>query len=96
MNILVGLEAIKFGLGWSDEQLYDSFIFDMKVRYALCLYDLDEGHFELHTLYNFRKALVEHEKKSGENLIAMCFEKITDTQLEKLQIKTGLQRTDST
>ncbi len=52
VNILVGLEAIKSGLGWSDEQLYDSFIFDMKVRYALGLYELGEGHFELRTLYN--------------------------------------------
>ena len=47
VNILVGFEAIKSGFGWSDEELYDHFLFDLQVRYALGLHDFDEGNFEV-------------------------------------------------
>ncbi len=29
VNILFGFEAIKSGFGWSDEELYDHFLFDL-------------------------------------------------------------------
>ena len=35
VNVLVGLEALKAGFGWSDEEMYDAFCFDLQVRYAL-------------------------------------------------------------
>ena len=34
-NVLVGLEALKAGFGWSDEGIHDAFVFDVQVRYAL-------------------------------------------------------------
>ena len=35
VNVLVGLEAIKAGLGWSNEELYEAFLYNLQVRYAL-------------------------------------------------------------
>ena len=35
INVLLGLETLKAGYGWSDEELYDHFNFDLQVRYAL-------------------------------------------------------------
>ena len=32
VNVLVGLEALKAGFGWSDEELHDAFLFDVQVR----------------------------------------------------------------
>lgn len=96
INILVGFETLKAGFGLSDERLYDHFMFDLKFRYALGLRDFDEGHFELRTIYNFRAALVAYEKEHGVNLIGRASEKITDEHLRRFQIKTGLQRMDST
>ena len=55
VNVLVGLEALKANFGWSDEELYDHFVFDVQVRYALGYRDLKEGEFDLRTLYNFRR-----------------------------------------
>jgi len=96
VNILVGFETLKSGFGLSDEELYDHFLFDLKFRYALGLHNFDEGHFELRTIYNFRAALSEYEDKHKINLVRKATEKITDKQIEKFQIKTGLQRMDST
>src|SRR3990172_9182163 len=67
INVLVGLEALKSGFNWSDEEMYDSFYFDLQVRFALGYRNLGEGQFDLRTVYNFRHRLSEHMQKSGEN-----------------------------
>ena len=35
VNILFGFEAINSGFGWSDEELYEHFLFDIQVRYGI-------------------------------------------------------------
>jgi len=96
VNVMVGLEALKSGYGWSDEELYDHFLFDVQVRYALGYRDLQEGNFELRTLYNFRQRLSEHCQQTGENLLERALEAITDQQVVAFKVRTGLQRMDST
>lgn len=96
INLLVGFETLKSGFGISDEKLYNHFLFDLQFRYALGLHDFDEGHFELRTVYNFRAALAAYEAEYGVNLIRKASEQITDEQLEQFQVKSGLQRMDST
>lgn len=96
VNVLVGLETLKNGFGWSDEELYDHFCYDLQVRYALGYRDLSEGHFELRTLYNFRERVTKHMQETGENLIEKAFEHVTDEQIEAYQLKTDQQRMDST
>jgi hypothetical protein len=96
VNVLVGLETLKAGFGWSDEELYDHFTYDLQVRYALGLHELGEGDFELRTLYNFRQRLSHYHQAHGTNLLAQAFADITDQQLLALQIDTRQQRMDST
>lgn len=96
VNILVGFETIKSGFGWSDEELYNHFLFDLQVRYALGLHDFDEAYFDLRTIYHFRALLCDYEREHNINLIQRTTEKITDKQIEKFKLKTGLQRMDST
>jgi hypothetical protein len=67
----------------------------VQVRYALGLHSLDEGHFELRTIYNFRKRLVQHMQAEGENLVEVCFEQVTDEQMMAYAVKSGVQRVDS-
>src|SRR6266545_4496063 len=50
VNVLVGLEALKSGCGWSDEELYEAFLYNLQVRYALGYDRLGEGEFDLRTL----------------------------------------------
>ena len=37
VNVLVGLEYLKAGNGWTDEEMYDNYCYDMQLRYALGL-----------------------------------------------------------
>ena len=53
VNVLVSLDTLKAGYGWSDEELYDHFLYDLQVRYAVGYENLAEGDFELRTLYSF-------------------------------------------
>ena len=95
VNVLVGLEILKDGNGWTDAEMYEHFSYNVQVRYALGLESLDEGHFELRTTYNFRKRLVQHMQETGENLLEVCFEQITDEQMAAYAVKSGVQRVDS-
>lgn len=96
VNILVGLEIIKQGKGWSDEELYEHFLLDLQVRYAVGCDNLGEGDFDLRTLYYFRSRLSKHALETGENLFKVIFNEVTDGQIEKLGVKTDMQRMDST
>jgi len=96
VNVLVGLEALKAGFGWSDEELHDAFLFDVQVRYALGYHQLGEGEFDVRTITNFRKRVMDHLEETGENLIEKAFEQVTDEQVKAYQLKTGKLRMDST
>jgi hypothetical protein len=96
VNVLVGLETLKAGFGWSDEELYDHFLFDLQVRYALGYHTFAEGGFELRSLYNFRRRLSQYNVEHGVNLLDGCFEAITDQQVIAFHVNTSQQRMDST
>ena len=96
INVMIGLDTLKSGFGWSDAEMYDHFCYDVQVRYALGYRDLGEGHFELRTVYNFRARVTDHMQKTGENLIEKAFEQVTDEQIAAYELKTGKQRMDST
>lgn len=96
INVLVGLEVLKSGHGWSDEEMYNHFCYDIQVRYALGYRDLSEGHFELRTVYNFRQRVARHMQESGESLFEKVFEQITDEQIAAFELKTTKLRMDST
>jgi hypothetical protein len=96
VNVLVSLDTLKAGYGWSDEELYDHFLYDMQVRYAIGYDSLGEGECELRTLYNFRRRLSQYNVGHGTNLLEMAFADITDQQITALAVRTGQQRMDST
>jgi hypothetical protein len=96
VNVLVGLEALKSGFGWSDEELYENYCYNLQVRYALGYDRLGDGDFEIRTLYYFRERLSRYNAEKGINLLEQAFEHITDAQITSLKVRTGMQRMDST
>ena len=96
VNVLVGLEILKSGMGWSDAELYDAFLFDMQVRYALGYESLNDGYFSIRSLYHFRERLTSYNQEHGINLLDVAFEAITDDQVKRLEIRTKTLRMDST
>jgi len=96
VNVLLGLEALKAGNGWSDAELYENYCFDVQVRYALGYDRLGDGDFEIRTLYYFRERLSRYNILHGTNLLEKAFDQITDEQIMSLKVRTGMQRMDST
>jgi hypothetical protein len=96
INLLVGLEILKAGRGWSDEEMYEHFLFDIQVRYALGYTDLGDGEFAIRSLYYFRERLSKYYLKTEINLLDSAFTDVTDAQIIKLAIRTKMQRMDST
>jgi hypothetical protein len=96
VNVLLGLEILKAGMGWTDEELYDHFLYDLQVRYAVGYEQLGEGYFAIRTLYDFRRRLGEYMQANGQNLVEAAFEQVTDEQVEAFQVRTSQLRTDST
>lgn len=96
VNVMVGLEVLKAGFGWSDEELFENFCFNLQVRYALGYDRLGDGDFAIRTLYYFRERLSKYNIEKGINLLEQAFEQITDAQIMDLQVRTGIQRMDST
>jgi len=96
VNVLVGLEFLKAANGWTDEEMYNEFCYNVQVRYALGDRHLGDGYFDLRTLYYFRERLARHMQETGENLLEQAFEQVTDEQLRAFSLKTGKQRMDST
>ena len=96
VNVRVGLGFLKAANGWTDEEMYNEFCYNVQVRYALGYRHLGEGYFDLRTLYYFRERLARHMQETGENLLEQAFEQVTDEQLRAFSLKTGKQRMDST
>jgi len=96
VNVLVGLEGLKAGFGWSDQELYENYCYNLQVRYALGYDRLGDGDFEIRSLYYFRERLSRYNAEKGINLLEKAFEAITDAQIVALKVRTGMQRMDST
>lgn len=95
VNVLLGLEVLKAAFGWSDEEMYDHFNYDVQVRFAVGLQRLGECEFDLRTIYNFRQRLSSYNQEHGTNLLVTVFRQITDEHLEAFKLQTGQQRMDS-
>ena len=96
VNVLVGMDTLKAGFGWSDKELYDHVCFDLQVRHALALDGLGSDLLDIRTIYNFRKRVREYAEKTDINLMSQVFDQVTDEQLAAVGVQTAWQRMDST
>lgn len=96
INQLVSLEILKSGYNWSDEELFDHLNFDLQVRYALGVRDLEAEICTPRTVYNFRRRVSHHMRTTGKNLFEAAFAQVTDEQCQALALDTQRQRMDST
>ena len=76
--------------------MYDHFLYDLQVRYAVGYHKLGVGEFELGSVYNFRPRLSRYNQEQGVNVLEQVFEDNSDQQIQTLEVCTGQQRMDST
>lgn len=96
VNILVSLEILKEMFSLTDEQLLDRYHFDLSLRRALGLTDINEHILASRTFYYFRSSVANYSIEHDFDFYTELFNTFRDDIITELGIKTGLQRTDST
>ena len=95
VSVLVGMLALKEGFGWSDSQLYEQCRFNILVRSALGLFNLNDLVPTESTYYLFRKRIHQYDRENGENLLQSTFETITRQQVKEFDVNGRSIRMDS-
>lgn len=96
VNLLVSLLILKQQNQLSDEEVIGSLYFDYRFQYALGLEsETNRERLCINTLSNFRCRLVEHELKTGENLLQQEMESLADKMAEFLSLNKEMARMDS-
>jgi hypothetical protein len=95
VNSLVASIILMYHNNWTTEALFDRIDFDLLTRTALGLDTLEETPFCPATFFNFQNRLLSYFVTTGQNLIEVVFDSLTQEQLKTLKIKTDIQRSDS-
>ncbi len=95
VNSLVSAIILMTHHGWSINELFRQIDFNILVRAALGLDDIDEMPFCQATYFNFQNRLLSYKDQTGIDLIERVFDSLTAMQLKNLKVKTDIQRTDS-
>jgi len=86
VRVLVAMMILKEGQGLSDAQLFEQVRFNLLVRSALGLLNIDESPPAESTYYKLRQRIVDWEKSTGENLLDKVFSQITKSQAFDFQV----------
>ncbi len=95
ISVLVGMMCLKEGFGWSDSQLFEQCRFNLLVRSALGLFNLNDPVPTESTYYLFRKRIHEHARHRGEDLLQQSFASITHQQVKEYNVNGRRIRMDS-
>lgn len=95
IRILVGMMILKEGKGWSDEQLFESCRFNLKVMMALGLTNIDEDVPVESTYYEFRRALSNYISYNDRDLLKESLRKVTLYQIVSHGVSGEKIRMDS-
>ncbi|MFW5657708.1 MAG: transposase [Bacteroidota bacterium] len=92
---LVGMMILKEAFVWSDSQLFEHCRFNLLVRSALGLFNMDDQIPADSTYYLFRKRIHEYMRENNEDLLQKVFEKITREQVQEFDVNGKNIRMDS-
>ena len=95
VSLLVGMMVIKEAFGWSDSQLFEQCNFNLLVRSALGLFNLNDALPAECTYYLLRKRMYEHHSQTGEDLMELTFKQITRGQVQEFDVNGHNIRMDS-
>ena len=95
ISLLVGMMILKEAFGWSDSQLFEQCRFNLLVRSALGLFNLNDTLPAESTYYLLRKRMYEYQNKTGEDLMEKTFKRITSGQVQEFDVNGRSIRMDS-
>jgi hypothetical protein len=95
IRLTVGMMILKEARGWSDEQLFEESRYNLLVRSALGIFNMDDAIVAESTYYLLRKRVVDWEKEHKENLIEKVFSQVTKSQAIEFDVNGKKIRMDS-
>lgn len=95
IRTLVGMMILKESFVWSDSQLFEHCRFNLLVRSALGLFNMNDPLPVESTYYLLRKRIYDHQKQTGEDLMGKAFAQITSEQIKEFDVNGRSIRMDS-
>jgi hypothetical protein len=95
LRILIGMMIMKESFVWSDSQLFEQCRFNLLVRGALGLFNMNDPLPVESTYYLLRKRIYEHQTQTGEDLMGKAFAQITSGQIKEFDVNGRSIRMDS-
>lgn len=95
IKLLIGMMIIKESLQCSDKQLFEQCSFNLLVRSALGLMNMDEPLPAESTYYLLRNRIYTHQREKGEDLFEKVFQNITSRQVKEFEVSGKVIRMDS-
>lgn len=95
VTLLVGMMILKEAYGWSDSQLFENCRYNLLVRAALGLQNLNDPIPTESTYYLFRQHVHQYSRDHGDNLFEKAFESVTRKQVEEFNVSGDKVRMDS-
>ena len=92
---LVGMMILKESFGLSDSQLFEHCRFNLLVRSALGLFNINDPLPVESTYYLLHKRIYDHQKQNGEDLMGKVFAHITSGQIREFDVNGRSIRMDS-
>jgi hypothetical protein len=95
IRVLISMMILKEAFGWSDSQLFEQCRFNLLIRSAIGLFNLNDDIPVESTYYLLRKRIYNYQKQTGEDLIEKVFEHITRGQIKEFNVNGRNIRMDS-
>jgi hypothetical protein len=95
IKLLIGMMIIKESLQCSDKQLFEQCEFNLLVRSALGLINIDDPLPAESTYYLLRKRIYTFNRQTGDDLFAKVFQGITSQQVKEFEVNGSRIRMDS-
>ncbi len=95
VSVLVGMMILKDAFGWSDLQLFEHCRFNLLVRSALGLFNLNDEIPTDSTYYLFRQRIHQYNRQHHEDLLQKTFDLVTGQQIKDFEVNGKSIRMDS-
>lgn len=95
VNVIIGALIIKELLGLTDEELFESILFDVRIQYALHTTNAIEQPFSDRTLSRFRERLAKYEMATGVDLLKEEVIELSAEIAKCMNIRGDKKRMDS-
>ncbi len=95
VSLMVGMMILKEAFNWSDMQLYENCRFNLLVRNALGLVNMNDEVPGESTYYLLRKRVFDYRQQTGRDLIQEVFEEVTRGQVKDFDVSGHSIRMDS-